>query len=928
MRKKFMISLLVFIVFGVTSCVNSTTTSTISTTTTTSEITSVTTTTTADVLSIVEGIEDQTIIKGHYFDLLEGVVLSSLSGEDLTPYLEITGHVDYSQVGSYVLNYSLDYNDYHYLYTRTITVTEGTYNAVVNSRPISAGSTVCLENGGYRTGTNTSLIHPTNPTNLEYDLYDYAIPSNGWWTSLLVQNYGGGNGIYTNPYRTSFSTSGMEITNAGEGFTQYWNPEGYQTIAQFSLSLKDMYLKTSDLALNYQTKVIDYSDASVRVAMRNTGSTVDSMVVDLVQGSPYIFAQVANPTTPYLLLDTAGVDNYEYYDLEGNLITSSTYTGNAVIVKLVHRHAGYICTPPANVGSPIYKDMYYLVSTPENTQFTISSFGHPFGLNNKLAFNLGDSNYFSVANLNDLSEASFYHQYAYTSQIKTMISYDVNHQTNEVITNYDFITNTLNEEEPSESLSALMPHLYKYSTAILTDYSYDTVRGNLKVMIGNHFKTSLTFEGLLPSYTIPEDLSFSETLQKSYLEDLDARTDLTDLDNFLNADEPYWNSKALYPLSQGLIIAHEINDSTLEASFILKLRYLLTDWYSYSGLEDTKYLYYNEPWGSVYYSDNEFNTASELSDHSFTHGYLIFASAVLAMYDPDFVSEYGEMVNFLLNDYLYPYRDSSEFAYLRSFDPWAGHSWAHGFGTFAEGNNLESSSEALNSWAAGYLWALVSEDQERMDAAIYGFTTELSSVKEYWFDYDSDNWNDSYSDYASVVGMIWGGKFDYATWFGANPTFIYGIQWLPTGEYLTSYAMNDIEYNKLDGIFSAYLEAKNGVIDTWYSNMWSIMAIISPIDAINAFDASKILNDDYPSELSGTYYMIHALNTLGRRTSDITFITDTFTSASIYVNDLGEYYAMVWNPLATEQTVSFRLENGEILQFQVDANSFTKLMIE
>ena len=39
---------------------------------------------------------------------------------------------------------------------------------------------------------------------------------------------------------------------------------------------------------------------------------------------------------------------------------------------------------------------------------------------------------------------------------------------------------------------------------------------------------------------------------------------------------------------------------------------------------DERYLYYNEAWGTVYYSNNDFNTASEMSDHSFTHGYLVY----------------------------------------------------------------------------------------------------------------------------------------------------------------------------------------------------------------------------------------------------------------------------------------------------------------
>ena len=166
------------------------------------------------------------------------------------------------------------------------------------------------------------------------------------------------------------------------------------------------------------------------------------------------------------------------------------------------------------------------------------------------------------------------------------------------------------------------------------------------------------------------------------------------------------------------------------------------------------------------------------------------------MYDESFYRDYGKMVDILLNDFMYPVKDDYDYRYLRSFDPWAGHTWAHGFGTFAEGNNIESSSEAIQSWVGGYLWALKKGDTKLRDTAIYGFAHELSSAKTYMFDYEGIVFKDNYSEYASVAGMIWGGKYDYATWFGANPTFIYGIQRLPNGEYISNYALNDAERAK------------------------------------------------------------------------------------------------------------------------------------
>jgi len=896
------------------------------TSTTTSQVTTTSTlvtTSVRDSIDSVLGLDDAVVITGHYFNPLKDVVATSTLGEDITSLIQIEGSVDYSTVGTYELNYSLQYVDDNYETTRTISVENGTYVAPTGSRPTSGLTQIDLGLGSYRTGSAPSISHPVNPSFIEADLLDRAIPSNGWWTSLLVQNYGGGNGIYINPLRTSFANEGIEITHSGEGFVQYWNPDGLQTIAQFSLSLKDLYLKTTDLQSGYTTKVIDYSDSSVKVAMRNNTSTIDSMVVDLVQGSPYVFAQVANKNAPYIVMDTAGVNGYEYYDLEGNLITNSTYTGEGIILKMIQRHVGYNCTPPANVGQPMYADRYFLINTPANTLFTISSTNPPLGLLNKVSMSLGDGNYLSVASINSLSEASFYHNHGYSFITNTSIDYIVDYEESIVNTTYAVNTQLMKEEMNATPVLALLPHQYKHSDVLLSSYSFQTVRGELKVMEGSSFHTLLPFNGIVPGFTLPDDATFSSVSAVSYLENLSLETSIIDTENFLNADAPYWNSKAIYPLAQGVIIADQLGETELRDEFLGKLMYVLEDWYTYTSSTDTKFLYYNEKWGSVYYSDDEFGTASALSDHSFTHGYLIYASAVLAMYMPDFVTNYGDMVDLLLNDYMYPVKDDATFHYLRSFDPWAGHSWAHGFGTFAEGNNLESSSEAMNSWAGGYLWALATGDVARMDAAIYGFVTELSAIKEYWFDYDEDNWDDKYSNYTAVAGMIWGGKFDYATWFGANPTFIYGIQWLPTGEFLTNYALNDQEYERLTTVFDTYLNAKGGVIDTWFSNMWAIEAILDPVQALSDFDSSLILSDDYPAELSGSYWMVHALATLERRTTEVWMEVNPYVSSTIYKQSDGTLVAMVWNPTTESRDVTFSDSEGIISTETVSANSFT-----
>ena len=92
---------------------------------------------------------------------------------------------------------------------------------------------------------------------------------------------------------------------------------------------------------------------------------------------------------------------------------------------------------------------------------------------------------------------------------------------------------------------------------------------------------------------------------------------------------------------------------------------------------------------------------------------------------------------------------------LRGFDSYAGHSWADGIGDFGDGNDQESCGEALNSWTAGYLLAKALGDTSLSNAAAYGFATEMTSIKQYWFNYDEDNWIDSLANYTHVIGILW-----------------------------------------------------------------------------------------------------------------------------------------------------------------------------
>ena len=166
----------------------------------------------------------------------------------------------------------------------------------------------------------------------------------------------------------------------------------------------------------------------------------------------------------------------------------------------------------------------------------------------------------------------------------------------------------------------------------------------------------------------------------------------------------------------------------------------------------------------------------EGNDHHFHYGYYLRASAVLATLRPALRTELEPVMNELALDIANTDRSSTRYPYVRNFSPYDGHSWADGDASFADGNNQESTSEALNAWYGVFLWGQVTGNAtlERTGKAL--FATELASTKAYWF---GEN-NPFPSGYAhTIASLVWGGKRDYATWFSGQAMHIHGIQWLP-----------------------------------------------------------------------------------------------------------------------------------------------------
>ncbi len=375
--------------------------------------------------------------------------------------------------------------------------------------------------------------------------------------------------------------------------------------------------------------------------------------------------------------------------------------------------------------------------------------------------------YFTVALLPDSGTETLarFGRYAHSHVTDTRVEFAVDGGT--VRAAYRF-TVTPHEGTEQGTLFALYPHQWKYATTPLTGLTYGSVRGTLKVGAGSGFGTAVPVQGVLPM--LPARGIADRARLLGYLQ--------------VEANRPpeafrdtYWEGKHLGKLATLSGMAEAAGASALQDVFVAELRRRLEAWFSAAEGKQQPVFYHNATWGTLVGSPPSYGSDSTLNDHHFHYGYFIRAAAEVARLDPAWAKAWGPMVQLLIRDIASPDRGDTLFPFRRCFDAYAGHSWASGDANFADGNNQESSSESLNAWYGLLLWGQATGDRAVRDAGVCLFNTERTAVEEYWFDVSGTNFPREFPNVA--LGMVWGGKGAFGTWFSGDIDCIHGINWLP-----------------------------------------------------------------------------------------------------------------------------------------------------
>jgi endoglucanase Acf2 len=379
---------------------------------------------------------------------------------------------------------------------------------------------------------------------------------------------------------------------------------------------------------------------------------------------------------------------------------------------------------------------------------------------------------------------------------------------------------------------------------------------------------------------------------------------VADLDRDL-ADKPgaggsYFGLKELGRLATVAQVAHGVGAEAQRRAALDRLRPQLVDWLTHGGGDDGRYFAYDKTWGGLVAVPAEFGS-QDYNDHHLQYGYLVRAAAVLASADEDFLRDYGGAVDAVAREYT---GGGDGFPPFRVFNPYLGHSAASGFAPFADGNNQESSSEAVAAWEAVVRWGQVRGSADLVELGVTHYALEAATARMYWLGEGLDR----PAGYAHrVAGIVWDAKIDYATFFDPKPESVEGIQLLP----LTFGSLYRADPVAAGARVAALDKAAGGQPRVWGDLFAADLAAADPDAALRRLDR------DPPREESTSRGMVRyyaaALAALGAPQGKVT----ADGPYGLAFGDAASPTLAAVNPTAEPKTVTFRADGKVVARLDV-----------
>lgn len=742
------------------------------------------------------------------------------------------------------------------------------------------------------------------------------IPTNDWWTDVINNRFSeGGGALWSYPAMVRANSDGFQIS-----YPTYWQADGGEMRAATWVKVGGEEFQP------VESRATDWHDWDVEVTLPDRSGS-RRLTATLVHGQPFTWVESEGVT---LSLTFSARPEIVRRDASGVLLA-------------LRGRENHNTNPSAE------RTDYYAIYCPDGVAAEIDEEG---------TMRLPGAAWVSVGLLPDAASFERYAAYGASVVRDTRVSWSYSEATGELKTTWDVTAENLRDAgAPAPVMQGFLPHAYKHAlnpTALInTADTYLTPRGLMKMAASDagSFGYSYRFYGMLPYYARPS----SGNLAAGNPADFDEETVRQLIKGYAERGtfgaDTYWGGKGLTQMALNMTFAREMGYDDLYELSKKKLRERLEDWFTYTpGEPDSFFAYYPRLGGmlgfEVSYDSDSFN------DHHFHYGYFLYAAALLCLEDREFAEGYGELLTMIAKDYANYDRNDKRFPFLRTLDPWAGHSYAGGMGDHGNdnGNGQESSSEAMQGWGGVYLLGVALHDDELRDAGIFGWMTESRGTLEYWFDrdhlkydsasgYDPTKANYDYTKYKHPWNTnITSKGIGWWTWFSGDAVWMHSIQWMPVSPCL-NYLSEDIDFARWD-----YDTMKaNSQSDWWVKNQTGTDANGNPTYADVWGDASlgnvvlSYMQRGYPAEAAeifqtawsgtnpynndGTWGMAHGIDT-GHISyfvihNHLTYgeidysVTASVPTANCFVKNGHKTYH-VYNPGDTEMTVSF--SDGRIVK--------------
>jgi endoglucanase Acf2 len=719
------------------------------------------------------------------------------------------------------------------------------------------------------------------------------IPSNKWWTQLVVSQYA--KMLWTYPYRVDTSENGIDLS-----YPIRWLDSGSDPLCDYPLNIGGKDFRPTD------SRAKDWSDWSVSFRM---GQSKDQYIdVTLGEGEPFAWFEY-HGVQPVVTLP--GGATPEFFNVAGKPITMP-YTGDCIGVT--------------------YQNRSYGIFAPDGTTFQLAD--------GKLEIQFaGKSQFLSVGALPAAGNLEYFHRYAYAVPRATTYSWKYDSANGTVTTHWHIATEVLKGSE-SKTIQGWLPHQYRdtVNDIAFDDMNYLSPRGQMRCAAGNDFSITYSFSGIVPNLPAPKQVGgphdYDPTRMHTYLADLAQKP------NF--GADTYWGGKDILRFGQCALMAQQTQDPTFQ-TFVDNLRAAMQNWYTYEPGKKDHYFVYYPHWKSLVGVNPSYGSEG-FNDHHFHYGYFTFATALLASYDRQFATDYGPMATLVAKDYANWDRKDARFPFLRTFDVWAGHSWAGGTSS-PGGENQESSSEAVQGWAGLVYLGQALGNKDMLATGVMGYSIESRAAMDYWFNAGGDSFPAEWKHKAT--GMVWGGGKAFGTYFTGDPAWIYGINWLPASPMLSylvrdpAFARQQFENMKADCITHDAEDAARdaqqgkphetrqptfkgfgpalGSVMMGYVLMFDPDSVAEQLDSMWNEPGDNIAHNS--GEMTIMYYMAHSMQSMGKVDWDSR--TD-FPTSMVYIDDATKTrHILVWNPSATAAQVAVYEHGKKTSELSADPQALT-----